>query len=250
MIFVGCCGFPVSRSKYYTLFNTVELQETFYNPPDIDRLKRYRIEAPQNFIFTLKAWQAVTHPISSPTWRRARFVPDRALGERYGFLRPSREVFNAWEMVVEGARALQARVIVVQTPSSFSYSEENVRNAIEFFSSVDTGEFLIGWEPRGAWLQNMDRVAEVVSRFRGVIHITDPFRALPAIDRSVAYFRLHGIGEGEVNYRYRYTDSDLRKLLEIVLRYGGEGRDVYVMFNNVYMAQDAQRFKSILTQAL
>ncbi|MCS7111603.1 MAG: DUF72 domain-containing protein [Ignisphaera sp.] len=248
MILVGCCGFSISRSRYYTLFNTVELQETFYNPPDVDRLRRYRSEAPQHFIFTLKAWQAVTHPIDSPTWRRARFVPDKTLSDRYGFLRPSREVFEAWDVVVKGARALQARVIVVQTPSSFGYSEENRRNAIEFFSSVDTGEFAIGWEPRGTWLQNSDRVAEIVSKFRGVIHITDPFKALPAVDREVVYFRLHGIGKGEVNYRYRYSDDDLRKLSEIAARYHGWNRDVYIMFNNIYMVRDAQRFKSIHTQ--
>lgn len=246
MVFVGCCGFPISRSRYYRLFNTVELQETFYNPPDLDKLKKYRSEAPENFAFALKAWQAITHPLDSMTWRRARFVPDRKLADRYGFLRPTREVFEAWEKVVEGARVLRARVIVIQTPPSFGYSRDGYKNAVDFFSAVDTGEFIVGWEPRGSWLQNADKVFEIVSRFKNVIHIVDPFKTLPILDRDTVYFRLHGIGKGEVNYRYRYSDDDLKRLSDMVRKYSG--KEVYVMFNNVYMAQDAQRFIAIFNQ--
>ncbi len=246
MIFIGCCGFCVSRSRYYKLFNAVELQETFYDPPDIDKLKRYRSEAPQHFTFTLKAWQAITHPLDSSTWRRARFIPDKGLANRYGFLKPTKEVFEAWEKTIEGARALGARVIVIQTPPSFGYSEENYRNTIEFFSAINTNEFIIGWEPRGTWLQNIDRVVEIVSRFKSVIHVTDPFKNLSTVEKTTVYFRLHGIGEGEVNYRYKYSDNDLENLSRVVVEYERRGREVYVMFNNVYMLQDAERFKSIL----
>ena len=30
---VGCCGFPVSREKYYKNFDVVGIQQTFYQPP-------------------------------------------------------------------------------------------------------------------------------------------------------------------------------------------------------------------------
>jgi uncharacterized protein YecE (DUF72 family) len=56
------------------------------------------------------------------------------------------------------------------------------------------------------------------------------------------------LGGGEVNYRYKYTDEDLLKLLAIVKRYA-ESQDAYVLFNNVYMFDDALRFKSMLEQA-
>ncbi len=245
MIFVGCCGFCMSRQKYYTIFDVVELQETFYDPPDPEKLRRLAGEAPPGFVFAMKAWQAITHPLDSPTWKRTRVVPDKSLSDRYGFLRPTKEVFDAWERVVEGAKALNAKVVVVQTPPSFGYTEENYRNALEFFASASTQSFLIGWEPRGTWQQNRDKIADIVSRFRNVIHVVDPFKNLPVVDKETTYFRLHGIGEGEVNYRYKYTDQDLKNLLNIVRRSLERSKEVFVLFNNVYMAQDAQAFKAL-----
>jgi uncharacterized protein YecE (DUF72 family) len=244
---VGCCGFSISRKRYYGLFDVVELQETFYDPPNMDRLKALRSEAPSNFTFTLKCWQAVTHPLSSQTWRRAKHVPDKALSDRYGFLKPTREVFEAWNMVLEGAKVLDAKVIVIQTPPSFNCTDENYNNAIQFFSAASSSNIILGWEPRGDWLEKPERILDVVGRFRNVIHIVDPFRAKPALVRDKMYFRLHGIGGGEVNYRYKYTDEDLSRLKSMIMGYKAEGAsEFYVMFNNVYMAEDASRFKQLI----
>ncbi|MEM1525890.1 MAG: DUF72 domain-containing protein [Ignisphaera sp.] len=249
VVYVGCCGFCVTRSKYYLSFNVVELQETFYDLPDIDKLKRYRLEAPQHFVFAIKAWQGITHPLDLPTWKKAKFVPDKSLSNRYGFLRPTNEVFKAWERIVEAAKTLNARVVVVQTPPSFNYNEENYRNAIEFFSTIDAGDLVVGWEPRGTWIQNLDKVTDIVSRFKNVIHVVDPLKFLPAVDKSIAYFRLHGLGPGNVNYRYRYTDKDLENLCNVVSNIFKEKKDVYILFNNIYMAQDAARFIQICRYA-
>ncbi|MCS7369608.1 MAG: DUF72 domain-containing protein, partial [archaeon GBS-70-058] len=61
------------------------------------------------------------------------------------------------------------------------------------------------------------------------------------------YFRLHGIGGGEVNYRYKYTDEDLSKLKDMIMDYNVQGAyEFYVMFNNVYMVEDALKFKSLI----
>jgi uncharacterized protein YecE (DUF72 family) len=240
-IFVGCCGFPTGRKKYYTLFNVVELQETFYNPPDVEKLAKLRQEAPEGFIFTLKAWQAITHPTDSPTWKKSKFKPREDHKDKYGYLKPTREVFEAWELTAEAAKTLKAKVVVLQMPPSFNASEENIRNAEDFFSAIETKDFVVGWELRGDWSQNPQNLRRVLEKFEHVVHVVDPFKALPVIERETTYFRLHGIGKGEVNYRYKYTDEDLEKLWNIVQRYA-EKSTVYVMFNNVYMLQDAQTF--------
>jgi len=229
----------------------VELQETFYDPPNMDRLKALRFEAPSNFIFTLKCWQAVTHPLSSQTWRRAKHVPDKSLSDRYGLLKPTKEVFDAWSLVLEGAKVLDAKVIVIQTPPSFNCSYENYSNAIQFFSAASSSNIVLGWEPRGDWLKKPDKIIDVIGRFRNVIHIVDPFRAKPAFIRDKLYFRLHGIGGGEVNYRYKYTDEDLYRLRGMIMDYNVQGAsEFYVMFNNVYMADDAYRLKNIVFHEL
>ncbi|MEM4443785.1 MAG: DUF72 domain-containing protein [Thermofilum sp.] len=242
MLYVGCCGWCMARSRYYATFNVVELQDTFYNPPDPEKLERLRREAPEGFAFAMKAWQAVTHPLDSPTWKKAKVRPDSSFSDKYGFLRPTKEVFEAWELVVRGARALGARVVVVQTPPSFGYSEENYRNAAEFFSAAEQKDFVIGWEPRGSWLANLDKVGALLSRFSRVVHVVDPFKTKPTVAREVVYFRLHGVGPGEVNYRYKYSERDFEKLSAIVAEYV-KLLETYVLFNNVHMAEDAAAFQ-------
>ncbi|MCX8186058.1 MAG: DUF72 domain-containing protein [Sulfolobales archaeon] len=242
MIYVGCCGFSISRRRYYNTFNVVELQETFYDLPNPERLRGLKSEAPANFVFTMKCWQAVTHPLDSPTWRKSRFIPNTSLRDRYGFLRPTKEVFESWELTIEAAKTLNAKAIIVQTPPSFSYNEDNYRNAFNFFSAVSSSNFIIGWEPRGTWLENQEKITELVGKFRNLVHVVDPLKQKPSPHKDVSYFRLHGLG-GEVNYRYKYNDNDLKTLCTVVEKLTRECSEIYVMFNNVYMAQDALRFK-------
>jgi len=65
--------------------------------------------------------------------------------------------------------------------------------------------------------------------------VVDPFRAESLYGRP-RYYRLHG----RDGYRYRYTDTDLQTLAG---RCAGE---VYVLFNNIAMWEDARRFAALL----
>ncbi len=243
LVKVGCCGFPYSLKRYAQTFRLAEVQKTFYKPPRRETLVKWRSTVPDDFEFTVKAWQMVTHPPSSPTWRKAGIEVEKGKENRYGMLRPTEENFEAWRVVEESAEALGARVIVVQTPPSFGYSEENFRNAYEFFSQITGRGYLVAWEPRGSWLENPDKVRRIVEEL-GVIHVTDILKRLPVVLGETVYTRLHGLGR-EINYRYKYTDEDLQRLADTVV--GLEGvREVYVLFNNVYMGEDAARFREVL----
>ncbi len=71
-IYVGCCGFPMAKPEYFKRFPTVEVQQTFYQPPRPETLRNWRRAAPPEFQFHLKAWQRITHESSSPTYRRLK----------------------------------------------------------------------------------------------------------------------------------------------------------------------------------
>ncbi len=246
-IYVGTCGWSVKGGKkeYYKYFNVIEIQDTFYRLPKKDTVKRWRDNAPQNFEFTLKAWQAITHPPTSPTWRRNNLKVGKEDFNKYGFFRPTKEVFSAWEKFREIAKILKTRIIIFQTPPSFKYSKENINNIKEFFNSIKEDNFFFGWEPRGNWYEN-EKVLRNLLIDLGIIHVVDILKRKPLVQTSIYYFRLHGLGKGEVNYRYKYSEKDLQELREKIFLLPENKKEIYVMFNNVYMFQDALRFKEIL----
>jgi uncharacterized protein YecE (DUF72 family) len=242
---IGCCGFPVSRKKYYEIHSLVELQNTFYNLPTETWAEKLRAEAPEKFEFTVKAWQVITHTSRSPTWRRLRRRPPGRI-ENYGLLKPTRENLEALEETLKIARRLHANIIVLQTPPSLPFTDEAASWIYRFFAEasvrLNSGE-LLGWEPRGKWAE----AGEVLRRImcgHGVIHIVDIFKHKPiCMPGDTLYVRLHGLG-GEVNYRYKYSDDDLRRLATIINETGF--RKAYVLFNNIQMLDDSLRFKDIL----
>ena len=234
-IHVGCCGFCLKQKEYFSKFRLLEVQKTFYKPPRVETAERWRLQAPEGFTFTVKAWQLITHPPNSPTYRKAGInLP--VSSDRFGYFRPTRDVMEAWKATARIALILQARVVVFQTPASFAPTEENVENVYRFFGDVERYGFAFGWEPRGKWpaplVRKIDEELELID-------VVDPFKRLPET-KGVAYFRLHG----RDGYRYRYTDEDLRHLLSLC----SEFDEVYCLFNNVYMAEDAIRFMEMLEE--
>jgi uncharacterized protein YecE (DUF72 family) len=224
---VGCCGFPVSMTRYFQEFRLVEIQKTFYKPPSAETLRNWRKNAPEDFEFTIKAWQKITHPPSSPTYRKAGIS-----GEDCGFFKPTQEVFEAYEVTKEAAKILKAKIIVFQTPKSFSESDESIRNMREFFSTIQD-EFMFVWEPRG-WSD--ESVASICQELE-LIHAVDPFVQKPLYGK-INYFRLHGAHKKM--YRHKYSDEELQKLLEFC------DKNSCVLFNNVYMYDDARRFLDLV----
>jgi hypothetical protein len=51
---VGCCGFAAAQKKYFELFKVIEIQQTFYQLPEIRTAEKWRDAAPPGFEFTMK----------------------------------------------------------------------------------------------------------------------------------------------------------------------------------------------------
>ena len=234
MIRVGCCGFPRRHAFCFEALDVVEVQATFYKPPEPVTLERWRHEAPEAFAFTLKAWQLITHEPSSPTYRRLGVDIPREEYVRYGAFRPTEEVWTAWGQTLQAAQVLRAEFLVFQCPASFAPTPVNVENLRRFFGAVEQPGLRFTWEPRGDWPQ--DVVAPLCGELN-LIHCVDPFAQRP-VTAGTAYFRLHG----RKGYRYRYTDTDLGQLAELVAQFD----EAWVLFNNISMWEDASRFRSLV----
>lgn len=236
---IGCCGFPKSRKLYYQRFSTVELQNTFYSLPKLELARKWRAEAPSDFEFTVKGSQFITHPPESPTYRKAKL--EISAKDKYGFFKPTQEVFNAWEQTRKICEALRARIVVLQTPASFTPSEENLVNMHNFFSSIEKGSLEIALELRGKW---ESKVIKQLCEKYDLIHCIDPFALPPLHFKQTLYFRLHGSPPGKKMYSYKYSDGDLRSLQQKLKNYEDK-EEIYCMFNNIAMWEDALRFKEL-----
>lgn len=152
---VGCCGFPCAKSKYYKEFALAEIQKTFYKLPRIELAYKWRNDAPENFEFTIKASQLITHTPSSPTYRKAKIDISEDKKGSYGSFRNTDEVFRAWEETKKIANALKANLILFQSPASFKPESNNIENIRNFFSKIEREGFKLVWEPRGKWSGNL-----------------------------------------------------------------------------------------------
>jgi len=222
MIKVGCCGYPTSMKRYQENFRLVELNTTFYQYPKMSTVFGWREKAPEDFEFTVKAHQDISH--------KFKFKAELSV--------------KAFKQMKEICKALEARILLIQTPGSFR--PDKLKDAHKFLSRIDREGLVVVWETRGpSWDKpdTREELAKVLQEL-DVSHVTDPFRATPTYTSGTAYFRLHGLGERM--YYYQYTDLELKRLHELVKPLEVEGKQVYVLFNNLSMFDDALRFMRYL----
>ncbi len=191
--------------------------------------------------FSVKASQFITHPASSPTYRRSGRAIPASDAASYGAFQDTPAVEEGWRATAAVAKALRADAIVFQCPASFGPTEDHVSAVYRFFETRSVPG-VRAWEPRGAWATHL---VEKICGDLDLVHAVDPFAREPAT-YGLAYFRLHGAPPGRVAYRYTYTDGDLDRLHAICLEYD----DAYVLFNNVAMHADARRFQGRLGKRL
>ena len=230
---VGLCGFTIGAATYFETFDTLEVQQTFYEPPARETMARWREQAPEDFVFTIKAWQVITHRSTSSTYRRMKTrIEDMS---SVGGFQLNDTTLRAWKISRDAARLLRAKAVLFQCPASFKPTDENIANMRRFFTAIDRidgAQFL--WEPRGAW---PDDLLLELCRELELVHTVDPFLR-DTVTPDLVYWRLHGIGNA-----YRpYTDDELRALAARVPAHG----NTYVMFNNIPRVADAKKFMKLV----
>lgn len=235
---IGTCGFRGNKHEYSEILSAVEIQHTFYQPPQIRTLERWREAMPDEFEFAIKAWQLITHEATSPTYRRLKKKLTETEKLEAGSFKPTEIVQEAWETTLLCAQALKAKTVLFQCPASFDQNTENIENLENFFSTIKRGKLILAWEPRGDWNR---QIIQGICENLDLWHAVDPFK-----DKSVTpdkiYYRLHG----RTGWRYKYEESELEELAEMLPK----NKTAYVFFNNIFMTEDALKFQEITNKLL
>jgi len=235
---VGVCGFCLPQGEVFRRFRLLETQQTFYWPPQLKTAKKWRATAPSDFEFTVKAFQAITHPGTSPTYRRTRL--STAQREQCGHFRDTQIVRDAWKTTAAIAAALESKIVVFQCPPKFDAREDHVTQLRWFFHWIERGTLRLAWEPRHvSW--SVDLVTELCQEL-DLIHAVDPLEQA-SLFGTPRYYRLHGKSRGDFRYDYNhvYTDEQLQEILASCIR-----GPTYCVFNNIQMATDVERFERLL----
>ncbi|MDP3279326.1 MAG: DUF72 domain-containing protein [Deltaproteobacteria bacterium] len=216
---IGCSGFPVPATKYLREFALVEVSDTAIGIPGPALVRRWRREAPAEFVFTALAPKELSN--SQFEWTPAA---ERALSE---FLPVLRDL---------GAIC----AVLLSAPDAVS-SDENHLAARAFLKSlVRATPVRIVWEAPHEW--SIEAAVEVVKDL-DVTLARDPRRHPPSTSDSFAYYRLNG----PVGYKSRYEDSMLEQSAETICNTSASA--VYVVLANIDMYSDAKRLAGLVETA-
>jgi uncharacterized protein YecE (DUF72 family) len=201
-------GLPPRRwfAHYATLFDTVELNNTFYRLPAVTTAESWAKQAPPGFVYALKLGAFGSHRMKlrdAASWLPNHLDRAERLGKALG---PT----------------------LVQLPPRW---RRNVERLDEFLSVAPAH---LRWavelrEP--SWVH--DEVFEVLRRHGAALCIHDLLPDHPwVMTADWTYVRFHGPEALERKYWGRYGAQRLQPAAERLAAWLAEGSDVYAYFNN------------------
>ncbi|MCM8768672.1 MAG: DUF72 domain-containing protein [Candidatus Omnitrophica bacterium] len=262
-----------ARLAYYaSLFDTVEVDATYYAIPGPETTRLWVERTPENFLFHVKAYAALTghnvNPQSLPASLREA-LPESERDRPYTFVHDPGIVkeIAGWfhQALLPLSQAGKLGLVVFQFPPWFRCSRSSLEHLLTCQSMLP--DLNIGVEFRHAsWLREDSR-AEVFSFLKAnkITYIsadepqltddtTIPF--IPGATTDVVYLRLHGRNlakwhlsgvTSSLRYDYLYSDEELQQFVEVIRAF--PDNSVFVMFNNCHAGQamrNAIRLKALL----
>jgi uncharacterized protein YecE (DUF72 family) len=226
----------VDRLAYYAeRFNAVEINSTFYRPPEPAITRAWARKTPPDFRFTAKLYQKFTHPK----------MYEEATGGAAELRAGDFEQFKRG--IAPLAEAGKLGALLAQFPPSFKVDEE----ALTFLEDLlrQFQEYPLAVELRHRSWSEEPRAAALLREYGATwCWIDEPkFRSsigeVPLTGR-LGYLRFHGRnaaqwwkGDRETRYDYLYSPAEQAKLAADVRAVAQHAEDTYVFYNNHYRAK-------------
>jgi uncharacterized protein YecE (DUF72 family) len=224
-IHIGCSGWNYAhwRGRFYpeesrqedwfalyaSVFDTVEINNTFYRLPPAETFAAWRDQAPAGFLYAVKANRYLTH------------------------MKKLKDAEESLKTFLTRARLLEDHLgpILYQLPPRWRLNRQRLESFLDLLPSDLTHVFEFRDQ---SWM--IEEIFELLEE-RNVSFCVHDFPGLEVPRRAegpVAYVRFHGT---EGTYRGGYAYPTLRKWLDWMRGQSEEGRQVYVYFNNDIDAQ-------------
>ncbi|HLI27772.1 MAG TPA: DUF72 domain-containing protein [Chloroflexota bacterium] len=226
----------VDRLAYYAeRFDAVEINSTFYRPPEPAVTRAWARKTPPRFRFTAKLYQKFTHP--------------KMYAEVTGSAADLRA--SDFEQFKRGiaplAEAGKLGALLAQFPPSFKADEEALTVLEDLLRQFR--EYPLAVELRHRSWSEEPRAAALLHEYDATWCLIDEpkFRSsigeVPLTGR-LGYLRFHGRnaaqwwkGDRETRYDYLYSPAEQTKLAAEVRAVAQHAEDTYVFYNNHYGAK-------------
>ena len=231
---IGCSGYyyPYWKNRFYpqgmppknwlthysTVFNTVELNSSFYRIPKLADLSKYASNTADNFLFSVKMNRHITHILRLKDCRQ--------------------QVDDFLDLIHEGL-VNKLACVLFQMPPSFHFSEENLLRVLNNIPHQPSN--VVEFRHSSWW---NDEVKAALTEAKLTFCNVD----FPGLDSyfvntsDVFYLRLHGSPE---LFKSSYSTEQLREYAQEI----GQRKKAFVYFNNTYYTagyENAQELKEIM----
>jgi uncharacterized protein YecE (DUF72 family) len=222
----------INELEYYSqFFNTVEINSSFYRPPNPGYVYNWVKRVPWDFLFTVKLWQKFTHPK----------MYEEATGEAAAISQDDVDLFR--RSLEPLARYGKLGALLAQFPPSFKndgFGRQTMEAVIKTFN-----EYRLAVELRHrSWSDDENTARFLRENNVTWVQIDEPkFRSSIAVEVPVtsdmAYFRFHGRnaemwwrGDSESRYKYLYSSDEINELAEKVQVASEQTNLTFALFNN------------------
>ena len=226
----------INELEYYSqFFNTVEINSSFYRPPNPGFAENWVKRTPKDILFTVKLWQKFTHPK----------MYQEATGEAAAISRDDVDLFN--RSIAPLAEAGKLGALLAQFPPSVkndNYGGQILSAVIKTFK-----QYRLAVELRHrSWSDDAGTARLLQENNVSWVQIDEPkFASSVAADIPVtsdtAYFRFHGRnrenwwqGDSETRYKYLYSPNEIAELSGKVSHTIGNTKLLFAFFNNHWQA--------------
>ena len=225
-------GGKINELEYYSqFFNTVEINSSFYRPPNPGYVYNWAKRVPQGFLFTVKLWQKFTHPK----------MYKEATGKEAAISQNDVDLFNhSIEPLVKYGKL---GALLAQFPPSFKndgYGQQILGAVIKTFI-----QYRLAIELRHSSWSDDENTAKLLKENNVAwVQIDEPkFQSSIAdevpLTSDMAYFRFHGRnkemwwqGNSETRYKYLYSSEEIDELAGQVRAAAGKSEFLFAFFNN------------------
>lgn len=200
-----------SRLAYYaTMFNSLEINSSFYKLPKAATVLKWTNEVHGDFKFTYKLWKEITHN------KELVFKPQ--------------DVQNFMQAIDDIPQAQKGCLLIQLPPSNTVANAAQLDNLLATITQLNNGWKLTIEFRHPSWY--CDDVYELLEKYNSGFVLHDmPASAAPMqpVDTDVVYVRFHGPGG---RYRGSYEDDILYEYALYIKEWMEEGKTVYTYFNN------------------